>query len=379
MKNILIQTRNILIRAIYKGILKPILFMFDPEDVHDHIIKIGNYLGKYKLTRKITSCLFNYNNSKLEQNILGITFRNPIGLAAGFDKNGELTQILGSVGFGFAEIGSITGEVCNGNPKPRLWRLKKSRSLAVNYGLKNDGAEILSKKLLDRKFDIPIGINIAKTNSIETVDDKVGIEDYFKTYNLFSDQGSFVVINISCPNAYGGQPFTDENRLNLLLAKLSSIPKRKPVFIKISPDITKENLENIIELAYIYKLDGFICTNLTKNRKNKKILDKEVPQVGGLSGKVVEDLSLQSIKYIYKKISTEEKYKNKFIIIGLGGVFCASDVFEKIKAGASLVELITGMIYEGPELISEINYELVKLLDKNGFNNIKEAIGKDSD
>lgn len=343
----------------------------DPEKVHDRMINVGIFLGKNKITQKLTSIWFNYKNPILEQNVLGINFKNPIGLSAGFDKNAVLNDILPYVGFGFSEVGSITGEPCLGNPKPRLWRLKESKSLAVYYGLKNDGCEAISERLKDKKFNFPIGISIAKTNNKETADDNIAIEDYFKAYKAFINVGDYITINISCPNAFGGQPFTDNIKLDNLLKKISSIPKTKPVFIKISPDLSKKEIDEIIEVALKYKIDGFVCTNLTKNRNNKNIVDNTVPELGGLSGKVVDNMSDDLIRYVYKKTG------GKSVIIGVGGVFNASDAYRKIKAGATLIELITGMIFEGPQAISAINQGLVKLLKKDGFSNISEAVGKE--
>ncbi|OGI68621.1 dihydroorotate dehydrogenase (quinone) [Candidatus Nomurabacteria bacterium RIFCSPHIGHO2_01_FULL_42_15] len=365
----------------YKWIIKPILFKFDPENVHDNMGVVGRWLGKHFLTRKLASLFWNYSNPALEQNILGINFKNPTGLSAGFDKNAELTEIISSISFGFMEVGSITGEACVGNPKPRLWRLKKSRSLAVNYGLMNDGAEAiaerLGKKLEVKKFDIPVGISIAKTNCKDTVDTEKAIFDYFKAYRAFIDIGDYFTINISCPNAFGGQPFTDSTKLYLLLSKIMSVPKTKPIFIKLSPDLKQKEINEILDIAAKWNVDGFICTNLTKNRnkkQNKNIIDESVPELGGLSGKAVEDLSLELIRYIYKKTGGKA---SKFVIIGCGGVFSAEDAYKKIKAGASLIQLITGMIFEGPQLISEINLGLVKLLKADGYKNISEAIGKE--
>ena len=180
-----------------------------------------------------------------------------------------------------------------------------------------------------------------------------------------------MTINISCPNAFGGQPFTDSKRLDALIEKIMSVPKTKPIFLKLSPDLSKQEIDEIINIAIKFKIDGFICANLTKNRNNKNIIDENIPEVGGLSGKVVDSLSDELIRYIYKKTNGE------FVIIGVGGVFRAEDAYRKIKAGASLIELITGMIFEGPQVISEINLGLVKLLKADGYKNISEAIGKE--
>ena len=336
------------------------------------MIKFAEFLSNYKTIKKLTSLLFNYKNKKLEQNILGIKFQNPVGFAAGFDKNGQLTQILNEVSFGFMEVGSITGNSCKGNPKPRLWRLPKSKSLLVYYGLKNNGSEEISKRTRKLKFKIPVGISIAKTNDKKTVTVEAGIKDYIKVYKKFLDIGSYIIINISCPNAFGGQPFNTKERLNKLLKEIKKLKPNKPIFLKLSPDLTKKQVDDIIDLSFRYNIKGLIASNLTKNRDNKKIIEKNIPEKGGLSGKVLEDLSNELISYIYNKT------KGKLIIIGCGGIFSAEDAYKKIKAGASLLQLITGMIYEGPQLISEINQGLATLLKNDHYSNIKEAIGKNS-
>ncbi len=376
MKESIIYLRNKIIKVIYKGAVKPVFFQIDPEKVHDRTLNLGRILGSNPLTRIATKTLFSYSNHVLEQEILRIKFKNPIGLSAGFDKDGYLIDIIPNVGFGFEEVGSITGEPCDGNPKPRLWRLKKSKALVVYYGLKSEGCEAVAKRLKEKlkfkQFKIPIGISVAKTNSKETISTETGVKDYVKAYREFADIGDYTTINLSCPNAYGGQPFHDAKNLNLLLAEIKKIHSKKPIFLKIAPDLSEKQLDDIIKLAEKYKISGFICTNLTKNRKNVKLVDENIPETGGISGKAVEDLSNKNIFYVYRKT------KGKFIIIGVGGVFSAEDAYKKIKLGASLIQLITGMIFEGPQTISEINQGLVKLLKQDGYKNISEAIGVDN-
>jgi len=379
---------GMIIRFLYKNLLKPFFFLLDPEDVHDKMTATGRLLGSNFLTRGLTSTLFSYSNPALEQEILGIKFANPVGLSAGFDKNALLTNILPSVGFGFAEVGTVTGETCAGNPRPRLWRLRKSKGLVVYYGLKNDGSEAISERLKGQKFAIPIITSIGKTNNEATAETKAGIADYVKAYKKFTGIGDIFDINISCPNTFGGEPFSDPEKLNKLLREIgkvsipistksdrgSSIAKRigtkKPVFIKMPADLTNSQLDGILKVAGKHKVAGFICTNLTKDRKNKKIIDGNIPEQGGISGKAVEDLSNNLIQKIYQKT------KGKYVIIGCGGIFSAEDAYKKIKLGASLVQLITGMIFEGPQVIGEINRGLAKLLKKDGYKNISEAIGK---
>ncbi len=233
MKESIIKARNRVLGFLYKNIAKRIFFRADPEKAHDTVTSFGRFLGSNAVTRLITALLFSYSNKVLEQKILGIAFKNPIGLAAGFDKDADLEDILPSVGFGYAEIGSITGERCAGNPKPRLWRLKKSKGLLVYYGLKNDGCEKIAEKLRGKKFLFPIGVSVAKTNCMETASNAAGIKDYVKAFSTLKDIGDYITINISCPNAFGGQPFTKAEDLNDLLVEIEKVPCRKPIFLKL--------------------------------------------------------------------------------------------------------------------------------------------------
>lgn len=360
-----LSVRNKIIGAIYRNLLKPVFFMQDPEDVHDRMTAAGKILGSNLFTRGLTSIAFNYSHPALSQTILGIKFKNPIGLAAGFDKEAVLTQILPSVGFGFEEVGSITAKAYEGNPKPRLYRLPEKKALRVYYGLKNSGADNIYNNLQKLNFSFPIGISIAKTNSEATSHVEAGVEDYVYSYKKFSNLGDYVTINISCPNTCEIKPiFADAKNLNLLLVEIFKTSKTKPVFIKLSPDLSDENLNDILSVCQNFPVDGFVCGNLTKENSHNH------EGRGGFSGKMVDELSNKLIAKVYKL------YQGKKIIIGCGGVFSAEDAYKKIKLGASLIQLITGMIYQGPQLIAEINMGLVKLLKKDGFKNISEAIGK---
>ena len=364
--------RNKVIHGIYSNVLKPAFFKSDPEKVHDKMTRVGIKLGAHPLGRAVTAGLFDYENKKLNQKILGMDFKNPIGLSAGFDKNAELTDIIPSVGFGFMEVGSITGEKCPGNPQPRLWRLPKSQSLVVYYGLKNDGCETIFERLKEKHFDIPIGVSVAMTNCKENLALKNAVRDFAKAFKVMEPVASYMTVNISCPNTGGGQPFITPHKLDYLLDIIDDIPTKKPVFIKLSPDLNKAELDAVLNVARSHRVQGIITTNLTKKRDNPKITEKDVPPVGGISGKVVQDLSDRTLAYIYKKEG------ERFTLVGSGGIFTAEDAYKKIKLGASLVQIITGMIYEGPQVISEINYGLARLLERDGFSNVSEAIGVDN-
>jgi dihydroorotate dehydrogenase len=367
-----VHPKQAIIHFLYVRLFKPVVFQIDPEKIHDTMVAFGESLGRYGVMRRITALLFDFQHPVLAQRIRGIDFRNPVGLSGGFDKNGRLTDILPEVGFGFMEIGSITGDRCEGNPKPRMWRLKKSKSLLVHYGLNNRGARAIARRLRGRNFRIPVGINIAKTNNRETVTKEAGAADYLRAYREMRSVGDYVTINISCPNAYGGCPFTDKDYLEYLLTRLATVPKTKPIFIKLSPDLTHREIDDIIVLARRFNLDGFVCSNLTKPRENPRILDTDFPDYGGMSGKIVDDLSDRLIEYVFRQTGKE------FVIIGVGGIFSAEDAYRKIRKGASLVQLITGMVFEGPQLIGAINQGLAESLERDGYRNIAEAVGVDT-
>lgn len=370
MKNQLVKWRNRVSRFLYQAIFKRIAFRIDPETVHDAVVRFGAFLGSHRLTRKITAALFDYADPALEQIVSGIRFPNPVGLAAGFDKNAQLADILPAVGFGFAEVGSVTGEPCAGNPKPRLWRLKKSRALVVYYGLKNDGAAAVAGRLAGKKFARPIGISLAKTNSPATVEIKAGIADYLQAARACVAVGDYWTVNISCPNAFGGEPFTDPVKLDSLLTEVDKIRVPKPVFLKLSPDLAEEQVDALLGVVARHRVNGFVCTNLTKKR-NGKIIDESAPERGGISGRPVQASADRMIARIYQKTG------GRYVIIGAGGIFSAEDAYKKIRLGASLVQLITGLIFEGPQLVSDINLGLVRLLKKDGYDSVGEAVGVD--
>lgn len=372
MKNFLVRGRNAILGGLYRGLLKPLLFLFDPEDVHNLFISIGRGLGRFSLTRFAVKMCFGYGHLMLEQEILGLKFKNPIGLAAGFDKDAELTDIISAVGFGFMEVGSVTGEPCAGNPRPRLWRLPRSRSLVVWYGLKNLGSRVIGERLRGKLFRLPIGVSVAPTNCSANLEIDRAIDDYAKAFSAFAEISSYLTINISCPNAAGGQPFNNPANLDRLLTRLDQQETDKPVLLKMSPDLTEVELDDIIKVARSHRVHGFICSNLTKQWANPPILDQGVSVKGGVSGKVAHPLALAQIRRVYRQVGGE------MLVIGCGGIFTATDVYEMIRAGASLVQLITGMIFEGPQLMSDINLGLVKLLQRDGFSSLRSVVGIDN-
>ena len=361
----------------YKTIIKPFFFMFDPEIVHNKATVAGRLLGKTKLSRKITNSLFNYENSALSQNLLGLEFKNPVGLSAGFDYNANLAGIIGDLGFGFATVGTVTNLPYEGNPKPRLGRLPLSKSLLVNKGFKSLGADVVSKNMSDIKFNIPIGISIGRTNSpmVDTVEKSiVDIITAFLKFENKNIDNSYYELNISCPNLIHVKSdidFYKPDNLEQLLKKIDNLNLKKPVFVKMPITEPDDKILEMLQVIFRHNITGVIFGNLEKNRNNPSLNRTEIARCGkgNFSGKPCYNRSNELISLCYKN------YKNKLLIIGCGGVFSAEDAYEKIKRGACLAQIITGMIFEGPQVIGQINYGLVQLLKKDGFTNIKDAIG----
>jgi dihydroorotate dehydrogenase len=369
----MIGWRNSILAASYRVCMKPIFFRNDPERVHDFVCRAAEVGGHIPFAKMVARMLFGYSSPMLEQEVCGIRFKNPIGLSAGFDKNARLTHILPYGGFGFEEVGSITGKPCAGNQGTRLWRLKHSEGLVVWYGLKNDGAATISRRLQHTSFKFPVGISLAKTNSPEMCDDTAAIADYVKVAKAFSHIGAYYTINISCPNTYGGEPFIDAARLDKLLSSLDWVKHDGPTFIKLAAELDDKQLKDVVMVAKRHKIDGFVCNNLIKDPRHAKLDARdELPGKGGISGRPNTAWTDEQIRRVRKLAG------RNMIIIGVGGIFTAEDAYRKIRAGASLVEMITGMIYQGPQTISEINRGLVLLLRRDGFEHISEAVGVDA-
>jgi dihydroorotate dehydrogenase subfamily 2 len=366
-----------MIRLLYKKILKPILYLFPADDIHTFFLKIGKFIGSFDFLKLITKKIFYFKNKNLKQKIFDIDFENPIGLAAGFDYDADLIDILPSVGFGYHTIGTVTQLSYVGNAHPMLGRLPKSKSLLVNKGFKSMGLESVLKKINKRAKKIPLGISIGSTNKTYKNIEEM-IDDIFSSFVrvLKEDYFDYFELNISCPNLINTESLTDKfdtpKGLKLLLDKLDTLSINKPLFIKMYLEKEEEETLILCEVADFYPwVKGFIFSNLVKNRNNPSFNKEEIKNAGrgNFSGKPTEKITNNLISVVYKK------YSNRFIIIGCGGVFTGIDAYEKIKRGATLIQMITGMIYEGPSVIGEINKELSSLIKKDGYTNISEAIG----
>ena len=338
--------------------IRSILFLFKPEFVHHLSFKFLNFL--FLLPRKLAlwKYFFTVKDDKLKRNVFGINFDNPVGLAAGFDKDAKIFDGLKSFGFGFVEIGTVTPISQEGNPKPRLFRLKEDKAIINRMGFNNDGIETIVSRLRRKKSNIIVGGNIGK-NKITTNDS--AINDYEICFEKLFDYVDYFVVNVSSPNTPGLRDLQDKKPLTLLLNRLQKLNNLKttpkPILLKIAPDLSNSQLDDIIEIIQETCLDGVVATNTTINRDNL-LTDKETIEkigYGGLSGKPLKERSNEVIKYL------AEKSNKSFAIIGVGGINSANDAIEKLDAGADLIQIYSGFIYEGPSLVKKINKKLIKL------------------
>lgn len=376
----IIGLRNTLGWLLYRAV-RPLIFLMDPERAHYRFKRVGVFMGSNPITRSIASLMFDYNHRSLNIEVDGIEYRNPVGLSAGFDKDGELTSIYPSLGFGLAELGSFTGEVCPGNPGKRLFRMVKSKAIVVWYGLNNQGSEKIANRLRGVDFGrLKVGINAAKSNITPDFVLDESIADYLKTMTTFCDIGDYFTINISCPNTQDGEPFVHRQNLAPLLEAVNREIRPKtdrPIYVKLAADMEVDEINVIVDTCVEFGIEGFVLTNLAKPDSNSEHIPEELPSSdhrladgrGAMSGLPLQRISTNVIRHVYGRTRGEKT------IIGVGGIFSALDAYEKITSGASLLHMITTMIFDGPQNINEINRGLVKLLKADGFSSIEQAVG----
>lgn len=342
---------------MYRLIVRPLLFCFDAEKIHYFSLSFLKIALKLYPIEKMVNMIYNSNHKNLEKELFGIKFPNPVGLAAGFDKNGKYIKELSNFGFGFIEIGTITPKSQPGNPKKRLFRLIDDQAIINRMGINNDGSKSCVERLKNVNAKIVIGGNIGKNTTTESKD---SVDDFLENFKILHDHVDYFVINVSCPNVNHFKELQDRDFLEELLPLLHQHNSEKgiikPILLKIAPDLNESQLDETIEIIKTLKIDGIVATNTTTKREKLKTSKKNLEQIGngGLSGLPLKDKSTQVIKYISKKS------KKSIPIIGVGGIMTAEDAIEKINAGASLVQIYTGFIYSGPSLIKKINSKILK-------------------
>ncbi|NCQ54431.1 dihydroorotate dehydrogenase (quinone) [Candidatus Saccharibacteria bacterium CG11_big_fil_rev_8_21_14_0_20_41_19] len=367
-------------RKSYAVIAKPLLFMASPDKAHSMMILATSKMGYVPIARGFVKTVFTRKrDERLAQQYFGIDFHTPVGLSAGFDKNGEIVPMIARLGFGFGTVGSVTAVKCAGNPRPWFYRLPKSKSLVINAGLANDGSEAILKRIHNYSAkaigQFPIVLSVAKTNSQKVVDIKTGIADYVATVKRAQQEPriKMIELNISCPNAYGGEPFTTPERLEQLLSAVDAVGPKQPVTVKMPIDHEWPAFKKLLDVIVKHKVTAVTISNLYKDRASLDLKDHLPDSVkGNLSGEPTWQKSNDLIS------KTFLEYGDRLTVIGVGGIFTAEQAYAKIKMGASLIEIITGVIFIGPQLAAEINDGLVKLMQRDGYKNISEVIGVDA-
>ena len=336
---------------MYKYFLKPLFFLFDPERVHHLVFNLIKFVHLIPGIGNIIRLFYVIDHYKLKRKVFGVNFKNPIGLAAGFDKDAKLFKELSNFGFGFIEIGTVTPKMQNGNPKKRLFRLTEDEALINRMGFNNQGVDQIVNRLKKNK-SIIVGGNIGKNKN--TPNHKA-LDDYLFCFEHLYEYVDYFVINVSSPNTPGLRDLQSKKPLTKLLNSLQESnnkkPKRKPILLKIAPDLNKNELIDIIEIIKTTKIDGVVASNTTLARDG--LISKNKIEAGGLSGKPLSKKSTDIIRFL------SQRSNKSFPIIGVGGVHSPEDVIEKIKAGADLIQLYTGFIYEGPGIAKKINKSLI--------------------
>ena len=363
---------------LYTTLLRPLLFRLDAEQAHHLTVEACHRLGAVPGAAAMSRAVFEAPETSLRTEVAGLSFANPLGLAAGWDKSGRALRMTECLGFGFSEIGSVSARPSMGNPKPRLFRLPTDRAIIVNYGLPNDGAEVVAQRLAAHRPQHPLGVNIVKTNdgpdAPPASDDEI-LSDYERSVSLLHPHAGYLSLNLSCPNAKGGKDFfAQPGTITRLLERLAPMNITCPVFLKIAPrDDPAEHKRVLMECDAFAFIKGF-CFNLAPGKPETLEFttahETFAHQPGAVAGKPVEALINRCIAGIYTRMD-----RQRYSIIGTGGVFTAEDAFRKIRLGASLVQLYTALIYEGPAVVKTITLGLARLLEHDGFSSIAAAIG----
>ncbi|WP_426983814.1 quinone-dependent dihydroorotate dehydrogenase [Brevibacillus borstelensis] len=358
-------------------LVRKFLFQMDAEEVHEKTVHLLKVAEKSAAGKSLLKMMYQVRDERLETKLWGITFPNPVGLAAGFDKNAEVYHALAALGFGFVEVGTITPQGQPGNPKPRLFRLVEHGAIINRMGFNNLGAYLASQNLIDYAYaDIPIGINIGKN---KITPNEHAASDYSKCLDMLYSYGHYFVINVSSPNTPNLRDLQETESLRSLIRavkdKASELESRgakaKPVLLKVAPDMADEQMRDVVQAAVAEGISGIIATNTTLSREPVQDHPR-ANEAGGLSGKPLEARATAWVKEIYQEVG------DKVPVIGVGGIFTGEDAYRKIRAGASLVQVYSGMAYQGPGIVKMINKQLLQFLKRDGFSHISEAVGVDA-
>jgi dihydroorotate dehydrogenase len=345
------------------NLAKPLLFRLPPETAHNAIHTGLRGLQATPLAKRLESH-YTVTDNRLETSAFGKQFPNPVGVAAGFDKNAEIPGALQSLGFGFVEVGGVTAEPQDGNRRPRMFRLPEDEGLINRMGLNNDGADVVGRRLLRTNIDVPVGVNIAKSEHIAPADAPA---DYRRTYERVAEGADFFVVNVSCPNSQGFEELQNRDAMAAIFETLTDAGA-SPLLVKLSPDLPEPAVEDALSIVSEFDLDGVVATNTTTERP-ASLRSPNRTEEGGLSGKPIEGTATEMIRFVAERVDVP--------VVGVGGVSTAEGAYRKIRAGASLVQLYTGLVYRGPSIARDINQGLLELLEQDGFDTVEDAVGPD--
>jgi dihydroorotate dehydrogenase len=345
------------------ALAKPLLFRLDAETAH---LAVHRLLGALQDTRIETVVADHCTvvDRRLRVDALGRTFRNPVGVAAGFDKNAEVPSALAALGFGHVEVGGVTAEPQAGNPQPRLFRLPEDRALVNRMGFNNDGADLVGDRLADYDCPVPVGVNVGKSKATPNEEAE---EDYLYTVERVREGGDYVVVNVSSPNTPDLRALQERDRLESILGTLQDAGAA-PLLVKLSPDLADAAVAEALAVVEDLGLDGVIATNTTTDRPDG-LRSGAAAEAGGLSGDPIEDRATDMVRFVAERTDVP--------VVGVGGVSDARGAYEKIRSGASLIQLYTGLVYEGPGVAKRINEGLLALLERDGFDSVEDAVGAD--
>ncbi|MFA6099942.1 MAG: quinone-dependent dihydroorotate dehydrogenase [Patescibacteria group bacterium] len=372
----------------YDKVLKPIFFAFDAEDTHHFFVWVGENLGRSAVTRWATRVACRpVHDPILATELAGIKLDHPLGVAAGFDKEGRMIPILKEVSFSFVEVGSVTGQPSPGNQRPRMWRLPEDRALVVNYGLLSTGMEAVAARFkLNRErgrgtafanavpWPMPVGISVAKAN-VPGLGGQAGLDDLMSAFEKLQPFADYMTINVSCPNTADGEQYCiDPGMYREVLSRLEALKPSKPIFFKISPDLSEQRLLELMSDTEKYPwAKGFIMTNLSHDRSGLTSKNLSVAKSGGVSGPHLKLMADQVLKFAY------QNGKHRYQFIGVGGIDSVEDAYRKIRLGATSLQIVTSLIYNGPLWPSQLMRGLAAKLRADGFKSVKDAVGVDGD
>ena len=354
---------------IYTRLVRPLLFRADPERVHDGAVRASELVSRSRLACRVAGARRPAADPRLAVEVAGLRFRSPLGLAAGFDKSARAVPLLSSLGFGHVEVGSISADPSGGNPRPRLFRLPAERAIVVHYGVPNDGAERVAGRLAGPRPDVPLGINVVSTNrgaASAAEPDAAVIGDYVESVRRLQGLGDYVCLNLSCPNTRDGQGFfADRARLRALLDELGALGLKRPLFIKVAPFAGERDLESFLEAVEPAPFVSGFSVNLPPGSR------PGMP--GAVSGPPSAPAAERTVAELYRRMD-----RDRYAVIGSGGVFTAADAYRMIRLGASLVQLYTALVYEGPGVARRITRELGELVARDGLRSVADAVGVDA-